>query len=309
MLHVRTILLLVLASLLSACSGNWNNPYPVAERDAAILYTSFEERPKHLDPARSYSSNEAEFTAQIYEPPLQYDFLKRPYTLIPLTAQAVPKPRYFDARGKRLPDDAPAEQIERSVYELRIKPGILYQPHPAFARDAAGRYRYHAMKAADVGSKQQISEFPHAGTRELTSADYVYQIKRLASPKVGSPIFGLMSEYIVGLKQLGDTLEKAARENPDQRLDLNAYPLAGAEVVDRYTYRISIKGKYPQFIYWLAMPFFSPIPWEAEVFYAAWHGGEELQSRLAAGRHRALSADRQRSQPPDGAGKESQFPW
>ena len=268
MLHVRPILLLALASLLAACSGNWNNPYPKSERDAGILYTSFEERPKHLDPARSYSSNEAEFTAQIYEPPLQYDFLKRPYTLIPLTAQAVPRPQYFDAQGKRLPDDAPAEQIERSVYELRIKPGILYQPHPAFARDAAGHYRYHAMKVADVGGKQQISEFPHAGTRELTAADYVYQIKRLANPKISSPIFGLMSEYIVGLKQLGDTLEKAARENAGQRLDLNAYPLAGAEVVDRYTYRISIKAKYPQFIYWLAMPFFSPIPWEAEVFYA-----------------------------------------
>jgi len=268
MLHVRPILLLALASLLAACSGNWNNPYPKSERDAGILHTSFEERPKHLDPARSYSSNEAEFTAQIYEPPLQYDFLKRPYTLIPLTAQAVPRPQYFDTQGKRLPDDAPAAQIERSVYELRIKPGILYQPHPAFARDAVGHYRYHAMKVADVGSKQQISEFPHAGTRELTAADYVYQIKRLASPKISSPIFGLMSEYIVGLKQLGDTLEKAARENPGQRLDLNDYPLAGAEVVDRYTYRISIKGKYPQFIYWLAMPFFSPIPWEAEVFYA-----------------------------------------
>jgi ABC-type transport system substrate-binding protein len=39
-------------------------------------------------------------------------------------------------------------------------------------------------------------------------------------------------------------------------------------VVDRYTYRIHVKGKYPQFIYWLAMPFFAPIPWEAEVFYA-----------------------------------------
>ncbi len=46
------------------------------------------------------------------------------------------------------------------------------------------------------------------------------------------------------------------------------FPLAGAEVVDRYTYRIRIKGKYPQFIYWLAMPFFAPVPWEADVFYA-----------------------------------------
>ncbi len=38
--------------------------------------------------------------------------------------------------------------------------------------------------------------------------------------------------------------------------------------MDDYTYRIKIKGKYPQFMYWLAMPFFSPIPWEADRFYA-----------------------------------------
>jgi oligopeptide transport system substrate-binding protein len=37
--------------------------------------------------------------------------------------------------------------------------------------------------------------------------------------------------------------------------------------VDRYTYRIRIKGKYPQFVYWLAMPFFAPVPEEAERFY------------------------------------------
>ena len=268
MLRACTILLLASVGLLTACADRWNNPYPASERNADILYTSFEERPKHLDPARSYSANEAEFTAQIYEPPLQYHFLKRPYTLVPLTAQSVPKPSFLDAQGRVLSDDAPPEQIARSVYEIKIKPGILYQPHPAFAKDAAGRYRYHAMQASDVGSKQQISEFQYKGTRELIAADYVYQIKRLASPKISSPIFGLMSEYIIGLKELGDTLDKAAKAQTGANPDLNAYSLAGAEVVDRYTYRVSVKGKYPQFIYWLAMPFFAPIPWEAEVFYA-----------------------------------------
>ena len=29
-----------------------------------------------------------------------------------------------------------------------------------------------------------------------------------------------------------------------------------------------VQGKYPQFIYWLAMPFFSPVPPEADRFYA-----------------------------------------
>ncbi|MBT9540277.1 ABC transporter substrate-binding protein [Thiobacillus sp.] len=256
------------ASQLSGCSDNWNSPYPGTAKQANAVYSAFSERPKHLDPARSYSENEVEFTGQIYEPPLQYHFLKRPYTLIPLTAEAVPKPRFYDAAGKPLPDDAPSAAIAESVYEIRLRPGIRYQPHPALARNAAGRYRYHALDAAALADKATLADFAHTGSRELTAADYVYQIKRLAHPGLSSPIFGLMSEHIVGLRELGATLEQAAKARPGSILNLNDFPLAGAEVVDRTTYRIRIKGKYPQFIYWLAMPFFAPVPWEAEAFFA-----------------------------------------
>jgi oligopeptide transport system substrate-binding protein len=253
--------------LMAGCSDNWNDPYPGSQAGANVLYSAFSERPKHLDPARSYSSNEVEFTGQIYEPPLQYHFLKRPYELVPLTAEAVPVPRYVDAAGKELPADAATARIAESEYEIRIRPGIRYQPHPAFARDGAGRYLYHALDAAALDDKNQIGDFRHTGSRELTAADYVYEIKRLADPSLSSPIFGLMSEHIIGLKELGDALEKAARAHPDAAIKLDDYPLAGAEVVDRYTYRIRIKGKYPQFVYWLAMPFFAPVPWEADAFY------------------------------------------
>ncbi len=262
-----TGLLVMGLSLMAGCSDVWNDPYPDSQAGANVVYSAFSERPKHLDPARSYSSNEVEFTGQIYEPPLQYHFLKRPYELIPLTAETVPVPRYLDVAGKQLPADALSSSIAESVYEIRIRPGIRYQPHPAFARDAAGRYRYHTLDAATLGDKRRIGDFPELGSRELTAADYVYQIKRLASPKLSSPIFGLMSEHIVGLKALGESLEQAARAQPDAALNLDDFSLAGAEVVDPYTYRIRIVGKYPQFIYWLAMPFFAPIPWEAEAFY------------------------------------------
>jgi ABC-type transport system substrate-binding protein len=268
MVRVGTILLGVGMCLMAGCSDSWNYPYPGSDTDASVLYSAFSERPKHLDPARSYSSNEVEFTGQIYEPPLQYHFLKRPYTLIPLTAEAMPKPRYVGASGNVLPDNAPSAAIAESVYEIRIRPGVRYQPHPAFARDEAGRYRYHALSAAELANMHRISDFAHTGTRELVAADYVYQIKRLADPRLSSPIFGLMSEHIVGLKTLGTALEKATQASPGAVLDLDDFALEGAEVVDRYTYRIRVRGKYPQFIYWLAMPFFAPIPWEAEVFYA-----------------------------------------
>ena len=263
--------LLTIVALLSACSGNsWNNPYPAADTGKNILYSAFAERPKHLDPVQSYSSNEILFTTQIYEPPLQYHYLKRPYTLVPLAAAKIPAAQYFDKNGRRLPDSADAAQIAYTIYEISIKPGIRYQPHPAFARNEQGKFLYHDLSAADLAGVYRLADFSRTGTRELTAEDYVFQIKRLAHPRLHSPIFGLMADYIVGLKEYSATLKTAAKaqsNSKDAYLDLNSYPLEGAQAVDSYTYRIKIKGKYPQFIYWLAMPFFAPIPWEAERFY------------------------------------------
>ena len=257
----------LVALLLTACGQSWNDPYPAADAGANILYTAFTDRPKHLDPAQSYTEDEATFTAQIYEPPLQYHYLKRPYELIPATLENVPVPRFYDEKGRELPATAPVEQIAESVYELKLKPGIRYQPHPAFAIDAAGQPRYLGKDVAN--GRQVISDFPVTGSRELTADDYIYQIKRLAHPRLHSPIFGMMADKIVGLKELGASLQSAAKDLPaDAWLDLDAYPLSGVEKVDAHTWRIRIKGKYPQFLYWLAMPFFAPVPREAERFFA-----------------------------------------
>ena len=262
----------VALSILSSCGDvPWNNPYPNSEVGTNVLYSSFEERPKHLDPARSYSSNEYAFLAQVYEPPLQYHFLLRPYQLVPLTAESVPVPRYFDARGVSVPDGTPAERISYSEYLIHIRPGIRYQPHPAFARTASGAYRYHALGGDDLERINVLADFPESGTRELTAEDYVYQIKRLAVPWLHSPIAGVMREHIHGFDELASRIRKAASEpgadGARPFLDLRKIPFAGAQVVDRHSYRIRVLGKYPQFVYWLAMPFFSPMPWEAERFY------------------------------------------
>jgi len=258
---------------LSGCGeGPWNDPYPQDQALANIVYSSFSERPKHLDPVRSYSSNEYAFLAQVYEPPLQYHLLLRPFTLVPLTAESVPVPRYLAADGRELPEDAPADEIAVSEYLVRIQPGILYQPHPAFAKDETGFYRYHDLAPDALRRVKVLADFPVAGTRELVAADYVHQVKRLAVPWLHSPIAGVMQEYILDFKELGERIEAAAPApeaggGARPYLDLREVPFAGAEVVDRYTYRVRIKGKYPQFLYWLAMPFFAPMPWEAERFY------------------------------------------
>ncbi|MEO8411328.1 MAG: ABC transporter substrate-binding protein, partial [Propionivibrio sp.] len=85
-------------------------------------------------------------------------------------------------------------------------------------------------------------------------------------------IFGMMAARIVGLKELGAALQAAAQEQPAEQtgtwLDLDRFALSGVMRVDRHTYRIRLQGKYPQFLYWLAMPFFAPVPREVDRFYS-----------------------------------------
>jgi hypothetical protein len=116
--------LLLLSLVLPACGPVWNDPYPAAERGENILYSAFTDRPKHLDPVQSYSEDEATFLYQIYEPPLQYHYLKRPYVLQPGSAAVMPRVQLFDANGAELPADAPAERVARSVYGIHVTPGV-----------------------------------------------------------------------------------------------------------------------------------------------------------------------------------------
>ena len=267
---IVSLVVSLLTLLLAGCSeGPWNDPYPVAEAGRNVLYSAFTERPKHLDPVQSYAEDESVFTGQIYEPPLQYHYLKRPYTLIPATAESVPVPRYYDAAGRQLPATADESLIASSVYEIRIKPGIRYQPHPAFALKADGTPVYGDLDPLKLQDVRRLADFAETGSRELTADDYIYQMKRLAHPRLHSPIFGMMAERIEGLAALGKILQAEAAKAPAGGwLDLDRYPLAGVEKVDRYTWRVRLKGKYPQFLYWLAMPFFAPVPREADRFYS-----------------------------------------
>lgn len=265
----------ILAALLwlAACSDGspghpWNNPYPADQSRDNIYYDAFEERPKHLDPASSYVANEYVFIGQIYEPPLQYHFLKLPYALIPLTATSMPGVQYFDQAGNVLDENTPATEVQRAVYTITIRPGILYQPHPAFAKDGQGNYLYHNLTTADLADKHVIADFREVGTRELIAEDYVYQIRRLVHPGIHSPIGGLMAKYILGLQELSEQLAREHLENPQQFIDLRNYPLAGVQAIDRYTYTITLREKYPQLLYWLSMTFFAPMPWEADRFYS-----------------------------------------
>ena len=271
----RVLAPLLAAGVVAGCGAALNDPYPAQDRGANILYTAFTERPKHLDPVQSYSEDEATFLYQIVEPPLQYHYLKRPYVLEPATADGMPRLRRLDANGRELPATADPAKVVSTVVEVRIRPGILYQPHPAFATTDTGEPRYLGLTAEDLDDVRGLGDFAETGTRELVAADYVYQIKRLAHPRLHSPIFELMAEYLPGLKELQAALAAAAAAqgnaeagDPPGWLDLDRFALPGVEVVDAHTYRITLQGAYPQFLYWLSMPFFSPVPREVDRFFA-----------------------------------------
>jgi oligopeptide transport system substrate-binding protein len=245
----------------TAPASQLNNPYSDDEGSLSVLYESFSERPKHLDPAVAYTANEYSIIGQVYEPPFQYHYLKRPYQLVPLTATQLPEIHYLNAKEEPLAQTAKENDIAFTDYLIDIKPDIHYQPHPALAKNTAGEYLYHHLNAEQLDELHVLSDFKETGSRELIADDYVYQIKRLAYPKLQSPIAETMKNYIVGF----DEFAKQVAEKPKAALKDQA--MTGVEVVSRYRYRVRIKGKYPQFQFWLAMPFFAAMPWEADAFY------------------------------------------
>ena len=271
----RVAAMAALAALASACD---NSPWPKGAAASNTIYSAMiENTPRHLDPTASYWSNDTLVTYQVYEPPYGYHYLKRPFELVPKTAERVVTPTYLDKNGRPLPDDAPGDQVAESVYDVPIRKGILFQPHPAFARDEQGRYRYHAMKPGDVGRRASPLQFEHSGTRELVAEDFVYALKRHATTRITTPIYGVFAEYVIGLKEYGELVKKedaklrqgldpASQDKPF--LDFRRFPLAGATAPESHLLRIRLHGKYPQWKYWMQMTFMAPVPWEADAFYA-----------------------------------------
>ncbi len=269
---------IISALLLTSCGPIPNSVHSIKEIGSNTLFTPFSGRsPKHLDPTSSYSSDETPFTYSIYEPLFQYHYLKRPYELIPRSAQMVPAPVYLDKSGNRLPSDAPNKEVAVSVYEIPIKQGIMFAPHPAFAKNEKGELVNLNLPTKVTEELRNPNDLPDKGTRELIAEDFVYSIKRLANPRIISPVFGTMVSHIPGLEQLSSEVrsyDKKLREGipATERdlpfLDFRKFKLEGVSAPEKYLLRIEVRGKYPQFPNWLAMTFFAPIPWEAEAFYA-----------------------------------------
>jgi len=286
--HWRSLFKWVLAlHIVSAHAWVLNAPVSQDLIDQNVFVSSFQEDPKHLDSASSYSNNETTWTYSVYEPPLKYHYLKRPYELVPKTLTRMPEVHYLDRSGRVLhfknSQLTPEQQAQIAVseFELELQPGILFAPHPAFARDESGQLRYAHVSLEELKTKRTPYDFEQSGTRELVADDYAYAIKRLATPRINSPSFGFLSQKIVGFDSYGQRIKAINEEMKRARglapssarralpwLDFRASSFEGVEVVDRYTLKIKVKGLYPQFKYWLAMTFFAPVAWEVDSFYA-----------------------------------------
>ncbi len=276
---------LIALALICGCS---NNPYRSGETEEQTYFSSFSRAPEKLDPARSYWMHESAIIDQVYEAAFEYHFLNRPYEIVPLTTESIPKPIYYDKKGKLLKRKDPApEKIGRVEYVIKVKPGIMYHDHPCFAKDKQGEPIYANVTLADIKGYDLPNDFECKGTRELEARDYVLQIKRLADPSISCPIYSTIKNYMIGFEELHDTYakmfederakrKKAAGASYNQEKDEQENPFIvdylgpefeGAQVLDKYTYKISLNAKYPQILYWMCMHFFVPMPIEALEFH------------------------------------------
>ena len=124
----------------------------------------------------------------------------------------------FLARPVRLrPSTAvalPEASADFKTFTIRVRAGLYFNDDPAFS-----------------GKK-----------RELTAADYVYSIKRLADPRWKSPHWsGIDNNRIVGLAAARDTAIKSGKP-----FDYDT-PIEGLRALDRYTLQFKLERPNPRF--------------------------------------------------------------
>ena len=118
------------------------------------------------------------------------------------------------------------------VYLCRLKRGVRFAPDPAFK----------------------------GKPRELTAADYAYSFRRLFNPKYQSSQFFLVDGKIAGANALRDAALKGGRFDDDK-------PIAGLQVLDRYTLRITLNQPDLNFLHVLAQQNLAAVAREVVEFY------------------------------------------
>ena len=125
-----------------------------------------------------------------------------------------------------------------ATYTFRVKKGVYFADDPVFK-----------------GRK-----------RELTAQDFAYSIRRMYDPKLRSPNLYFFEGKIIGADEVMLQAKKTGKYDYDA-------PIAGLEVLDRYTLRIRLKQPDYNFQYVMAMPLAVAMAREAVEFY-----GEDARS-------------------------------
>ena len=103
--------------------------------------------------------------------------------------------------------------------------------------------------------------FPGGKGREVVAGDVFYAFQRITDPKVESPFYAPLSQNVVGMEEA-----RAAGIAKTGKFDY-ATPIQGFEVIDSHTFRVHLKGPYPQLLYWFALHSCSPMAREAVEYY------------------------------------------
>ena len=132
--------------------------------------------------------------------------------------------------------DAASDGVISNIYEQMLDYDYLARPvklvprtleaMPDGAATAARRTSFQLRKGIFFTPDPAFKGKP----RELTAADQVYGLKRLLDPEVKSPWTWLIDGKVVGSDEARAKAEKAGKFDYDA-------PIAGLEVVDRYTLR------------------------------------------------------------------------
>jgi peptide/nickel transport system substrate-binding protein len=173
LVRLTSIKTIGIALALAGCS---NNPYPASDRAQKILYSSFSEAPKTLDPAVAYTTASHIITGNVYDTLLEYHFLKRPYELMPALAESVPA-------AVPHPDGGVS-------YLFKIRDGILFHADPCF----------------------QLSQ-GHGRSRKVMAADFAFELARLADPAVNSPLAGSFAQ-VQGFARFAERLAGMRQADP-----------------------------------------------------------------------------------------------
>jgi ABC-type transport system substrate-binding protein len=224
-------------TLIVGCS---NDPYPSTKEGEKILYSSFIDAPRTLDPATAYNTRAHAITGAVYDTLLKYHFLKRPLELMPGLVRALP--------------EVTALSDGRVRYRFELREDLLYANDECFELTAPGQR-----------------------TREVVSADVGFQLSRIADPKVGSPVIGPFSN-IEGFQEFSERLTARRKADPgfetlpvqDQYAEVGG--ISGIDTSSRYVLDITLHKAYPQIQYWFAMEFSTPVPWEAVEYYDGMDG-------------------------------------